>query len=75
MPEHHLVLDCRCGHVDQISFAILIEVHGGDVSVHTVKGAVKSTRCKMKRVACMQIVYIGHTNGAFGVARVQRANG
>ena len=74
IPEHHLVLNCRCGHVGQISVAELIGVHGGDVSVDAVERAAKCSRCKMKGFARMQIIYIGSSDRAFEVASAQRAH-
>ena len=57
--DNHLVLNCRCGHVGQISVADLIEVYGGEVEVVAVAGAARCSRCKIKSIASIQIIYIG----------------
>ena len=56
MPEHHLVLNCRCG---QIAVSDLMEVYGGDVSVDAVERAARCSRCKTKSITSMQIIYVG----------------
>ena len=56
IPEHHLVLNCRCG---QIAVADLIEVYGGDVNLDAVERAARCSRCKIKSITSMQIIYVG----------------
>ena len=57
--QNHLVLNCRCGHVGQISVQDLIEVYGGDVHVDAVERAARCSKCRGKSIASVQIIYIG----------------
>ena len=41
IPDKHLVLNCRCGHVGQIAVSDLMEVYGGDASVGVVSRAAR----------------------------------
>ena len=59
IPDNHLVLNCRCGHVGQIAVSDLMEVYGGDVSVGVVERAAQCSRCKTKSITSMQIIYVG----------------
>ena len=36
IPDNHLVLNCRGGHVGQIAVSDLMEVYGGDASLGVV---------------------------------------
>ena len=42
--QNHLVLNCLCGHVGQISVQDLIEVYGGDVDVDAVQRAARASQ-------------------------------
>ena len=53
--QNHLVLNCRCGHVGQISVQDLIEVYGGDVDVDAVERAARCSKCKGKNISSVQI--------------------
>ena len=41
IPDNHLVLNCRCGHVGQIAVLDLMEVYGGDASVGVAEWAAR----------------------------------
>ena len=55
--QNHLVMNCRCGHVGQISVQDLIEVYGGDVDVDAVERAARCSKCRGKSIASVQIIY------------------
>ena len=57
--ENHLVLNCRFGHVDQISVEDLIEVYDGDLDVEAVQRTARCLKCKGKSISSLQIIYVG----------------
>ena len=57
--QNHLVLNCSCGHVGEISVQGLIEVYGGDVDVDAIERAARCSKCRGKSIASVQIIYIG----------------
>ena len=57
--QNHLVLNCLCGHVGQISVQDLIDVYEGDVDVDAVERAAQCSRCRGKSIARVRIIYIG----------------
>ena len=62
--QNHLVMNCRCGHVGQISVQNLIEVYGGDMDVDAIERAARCSKCNGKSIASVPIIYIGGSFGA-----------
>ena len=62
--KNRIVLICRCGLVEIISVADLIEVYGGDVDVDAVGRAARCSRCRTKRITDIQIIYAGSSDYA-----------
>ena len=56
--QNHLVLNCRCGHVGQISVQDLIEVFGEDEDVDAVERAAQCTKCKGKSISSVKVICI-----------------
>ena len=72
IPQNHLVLNCLCGHVGQISVQDLIEVYGVDVDVDAVERAARCSKCKGKNISSVQIIYIGGSFDAMHLAHTPK---
>lgn len=72
--QNHLVMNCRCGHVGQISVQNLIEVYGRDVEVGAIECAARCSKCKGKSVSSIQVIYIGGSFDAMHSSHTPKDN-
>lgn len=56
IPEHHLAMECRCGHAELMPVRILLERLGGDTDLRIVQ---RCSRCRQRGAVELRIIYMG----------------